>query len=196
MARRPARPYFFRARLVDRRPSFCARPAALRWGRRAGIQRYFAEPTRLHHRPGVMPRLKTVLLALMVLSACGGSTVRGAATLRERSDKADDVAVSSTAASTTAAPTTAALSSALPDEQFQLYTHCGINGAMIDGVWWRSASALSDGNGNPPSGWGNPYQSGFLHFLDESMAVFRASNANLSVTLQRTDSTDFPFICS
>ena len=101
-----------------------------------------------------------------------------------------------TGVSDTAAPTTTTLPSAPPDKQFELYTHCGINGAMIDGVWWRSASALNDGNSNPPLGWGNPYQSGVLQFLDGSTAVFQASDANLSVTLQRTNSTDYPFLCS
>lgn len=61
---------------------------------------------------------------------------------------------------------------------------------MIDGVWRRSTTVLNDGNGNPPSGWDNPYRSGVLDFLDGSTAVFRASDANLSVTLQRTRSTD------
>ncbi len=99
--------------------------------------------------------------------------------------------------SDTATPTTTTLPLALPEESFVLYTHCGINGAMIHGVWWRSTSALvDDGNGNPPSGWGNPFQSGVLQFLDGRTAVFHASDANLSVTLQRTESTEFPFICA
>jgi hypothetical protein len=67
---------------------------------------------------------------------------------------------------------------------------------MIDGVWWHPTRALSDGNGNPPAGWGNPYQSGVLQFIDESTAIFRASDVDLSVTLHRTESTEHPFICS
>jgi hypothetical protein len=32
------------------------------------------------------------------------------------------------------------------------------------GVFWRATRPLSDGNGNPPPGWGNPFQEGRLAF--------------------------------
>ena len=114
-------------------------------------------------------------------------------------------------------PTPYGPSTALPDEQFNLYTHCGINGAMIHGVLWQATTPLSDGNGNPPPGWGNPSEDGVPHFLDSGSVVFRTSNPNqdgalrfldsssvvsrmsnpdLTVKLERTTSTDYPFRCS
>jgi hypothetical protein len=47
---------------------------------------------------------------------------------------------------------------------YRLYTHCGIQWARIDGTFWGATQPLSDGNGNPPSGWGNPIQDGTLTF--------------------------------
>ena len=136
-----------------------------------------------------MPRLKTVLLAVVLLSACGTSSAQGAT-------GTDSAKAGVTSTLIAAAPTTSGPATALPDEQFNLYTHCGINGAMIHGVWWQATTPLGDGNGNPPPGWGNPSQDGVLHFMDSSSAVFRSSNPNLTVKLQRTTSADYPFICS
>ncbi|CAB4797243.1 unannotated protein [freshwater metagenome] len=93
-------------------------------------------------------------------------------------------------------PTPYGPSTALPDEQFNLYTHCGINGAMIHGVWWQATTPLSDGNGNPPPGWGNPSEDGVPHFLDSGSVVSRMSNPDLTVKLERITSTDYPFRCS
>ncbi len=56
---------------------------------------------------------------------------------------------------------------------YALYTHCGINDANIDGHWYRAVHPLSDGSGNPPTGWGNPYQQGTITFLSSTEAVFR-----------------------
>jgi hypothetical protein len=92
-----------------------------------------------------------------------------------------------------------AVSTSLPDRPFDLLTHCGINGAMIDGVWWQASPVLSDGQGNPPDGWDNPYQSGVLHFADETNATFTGNpqkGSNLEVNLRRTTSTEYPFLCS
>lgn len=91
------------------------------------------------------------------------------------------------------------------DEQaatdFDLYTHCGINGTMIAGRWWQADPPLSDGHGNPPTGWGNPSQPGTLRMVDQETAVFSADQSFAggaplpSVTLRRTASTDYPFLC-
>jgi hypothetical protein len=95
---------------------------------------------------------------------------------------------------------TVAVPASLPDRPFDLFTHCGINGAMIDGVWWQAAPELNDGNGNPPNGWGNPYQAGVLHFTDDANAIFTGTpqaGSELVANLQRTASTEFPTpLCS
>jgi hypothetical protein len=48
---------------------------------------------------------------------------------------------------------------------YQLYTHCGIAWARIDGTFWRATKPASDGAGNPPRGWGNPFQNGTLTLM-------------------------------
>lgn len=77
---------------------------------------------------------------------------------------------------------------------YDLYTHCGIKWARIHGKYWRAEKPLSDGQGNPPAGWGNPYQAGTLSFPSRNIAVF-ASRAG-EVTFRRTNRTNPPCICS
>lgn len=77
---------------------------------------------------------------------------------------------------------------------YTLYTHCGIGGTRIDGVWWRAATPLNNGSGNPPPGWGNPFDKGALEIVDESTAIYRGGPGD--VEFERTDMTDAPFACS
>src|SRR5262249_11550969 len=65
-------------------------------------------------------------------------------------------------------------------EPYRLYTHCGIEWAQIDGTWWQTDTPLSDGSGNPPRGWANPYQSGTLVFRDASTAEFQSSAGDVT----------------
>ncbi len=67
---------------------------------------------------------------------------------------------------------------------YQLYTHCGIEWAKIAGTFWRAKRPLSDGSGNPPAGWGNPFQQGTLVILGPQMAGFDSSAG--SVTFECT----------
>jgi hypothetical protein len=69
-------------------------------------------------------------------------------------------------------------------EPYRLSTHCGIEWAKILGAFWKAARPLSDGHGNPPSGWGNPLQQGTLTFSGRGTAVFRSVAG--SVTFHRT----------
>ncbi len=87
-----------------------------------------------------------------------------------------------------------AATSAYRGEPYGLYTHCGIQWARIDGAFWRATQPLSDGNGNPPAGWGNPIQEGTLTFRTQTTAEF-TSRAG-SVTFKRTGRTQPPIICS
>lgn len=77
---------------------------------------------------------------------------------------------------------------------YTLYTHCGIEWARIDGTFWRATRRLSDGNGNPPRGWGNPSQTGALVFLNSATARFQSPAG--SVTFRRTARTRSPVTCS
>jgi hypothetical protein len=77
---------------------------------------------------------------------------------------------------------------------FSLYTHCGIKWARIRGTFWRAEHELSDGNGNPPEGWGNPSQAGRLSFQSRRTATFSSTAGQ--VIFHRTPHTEPPFICS
>jgi hypothetical protein len=56
---------------------------------------------------------------------------------------------------------------------YSLYTHCGIEEANVGGRWYRAEKPLSDGNGNPPAGWGNPYQAGRIRVAGSDRVEFR-----------------------
>lgn len=53
-----------------------------------------------------------------------------------------------------------------------LYTHCGIETTWFDGRWWNADPPQSDGNGNPPPGWGNPHQPGVIVLVTEDRLSF------------------------
>ena len=70
-----------------------------------------------------------------------------------------------------------------PGQPFDLYTHCGVRGADIGGVWFAAQPPLTAGGGNPPEGRGNPVQTGTLTMLSPTEAVFR-DDAGHEVRLQ------------
>ncbi|HLY50179.1 MAG TPA: hypothetical protein VKR21_13375 [Solirubrobacteraceae bacterium] len=77
---------------------------------------------------------------------------------------------------------------------YRLYTHCGIKWAKIDNTFWRATQPPSDGSGNLPSGWGNPYQAGTLVLIGPTKARFESAAG--SVTFERTSRRQPPVICS
>ena len=77
---------------------------------------------------------------------------------------------------------------------YTLLTHCGIEWAKIDGTFWRATRPLSDGNGNPPPGWGNPSQQGTLTFTNPTTAEFDSPAGK--VTFKHTDRKQPPFLCA
>ena len=77
---------------------------------------------------------------------------------------------------------------------YELFTHCGIEWAWIRGTFWKADHPLSDGQGNPPAGWGNPSQAGTLRFTSERTAVFTSSAG--SVTFHRATRTGPAVTCS
>jgi hypothetical protein len=91
----------------------------------------------------------------------------------------EDSAGGSTADSATAAEAAApppAIGETVP---FELYTHCGVLGTYLDGVWFAADTPLVEGGplaaggANPPPDWGNPYQAGTLTLESADTAVFR-----------------------
>ncbi|MFI5287941.1 MAG: hypothetical protein ACHQ4F_16730 [Candidatus Dormibacteria bacterium] len=59
---------------------------------------------------------------------------------------------------------------------YNLYIHCGILSVTANGHTYYAEPPLSDGQGNPPPGWGNPYDNGTLKLIDEH--TLRFSDAN------------------
>ena len=75
------------------------------------------------------------------------------------------------AAGPAAAPTAARATAPKP-VPYNLYTHCGIDYVQVGNRYYEAAPPLSDGSGNPPPGWGNPYQPGTLTLISPTRAVF------------------------
>ncbi|MGZ5374278.1 MAG: hypothetical protein ACXWDF_09685 [Aeromicrobium sp.] len=73
---------------------------------------------------------------------------------------------------------------------FNLYTHCGLDRSPIEinGSFWKvtGPGPLSDGQGNPPAGFGNPYDQGMLTMLDDRHAMF-VSSKGVRIDLVRLD---------
>jgi hypothetical protein len=77
---------------------------------------------------------------------------------------------------------------------FNLYTHCGIGEARIGGRYYRAVRPL--GAGNPPAGWGDPYQAGTMTLVSASEAVFTDRAGHRVVFRLRPGATAFRTVCS
>jgi hypothetical protein len=78
---------------------------------------------------------------------------------------------------------------------YALYTHCGIDEARIGSRYFEAVHPLSDGAGNPPAGWGNPFQQGTMTLLSPSTAVFRDDAGHKVVFRLRPGATSFERLC-
>jgi len=79
---------------------------------------------------------------------------------------------------------------------YDLYTHCGIDEARVNDRFYEAIKPLSDGNFNPPPGWGNPYQHGTMTLTSPSEAVFTDSAGHRVVFRVRAGATGFRHVCS
>lgn len=78
---------------------------------------------------------------------------------------------------------------------FDLMTHCGINELRSNGRYFqRVGGVLDDGSGNPPSGWGNPFQHGTLS-ISGDVAVFRDKVGHVETFKVRSGATGFLNMC-
>ena len=116
----------------------------------------------------------------VVLAACGSGPAAPPTT----------PARSSTAAAATAAATVGVA------RPYQLYTHCGIDEARIGNRYFEVVHPLNDGQGNPPPGWGNPYQQGTMTLLSSAAAVFRDHAGHQVQFRLRPGATAFKHLCS
>ena len=58
---------------------------------------------------------------------------------------------------------------------YSLYTHCGILSLTANGHVYYTQPPLGDGSGNPPAGWGNPYDAGTITVLGAHRLEFHDS---------------------
>jgi hypothetical protein len=79
---------------------------------------------------------------------------------------------------------------------YDLYTHCGVDEAKIGDRFYEAATPLSDGNGNPPAGWGNPYQAGTMTLVSATSAVFTDQAGHRVVFSVRPGARAFKHVCS
>ena len=74
-----------------------------------------------------------------------------------------------------------------------LYTHCGVLGADVGGVWFAADPPLVEESG-PPAGWEDPYQRGTLTLESPEVAVFR-DDAGHEVRLRAAPESERPPPC-
>jgi hypothetical protein len=174
------------------------------------------EPVRPPRRAGGSPRSSglrgwrsSVLAAAAVLAVAGGTWVvldgandssstaasgGGEAAVLEGDSRAESAPEQSTDSSAEAG---AAADAAVPSSElaqvqvgvaypFDLYTHCGILGADVGGVWFSADPPLVEEFG-PPAGWDDPYQRGTLTLESVDAAVFR-DEAGHEVRLRAAES--------
>ena len=78
---------------------------------------------------------------------------------------------------------------------FTLLTHCGIHEVRVEDTFYVADQPLDDGNGNPPTGWGNPVQQGTMT-VKGGTAVFRDDIGHTVAFHERPGATSFLRTCS
>jgi hypothetical protein len=79
---------------------------------------------------------------------------------------------------------------------YDLYTHCGIDEARIGNRYFQAAPPLSDGSGDPPAGWDNPYQAGTMTLVSATEAVFTDASGHRVAFKVRPGAKTFLRVCS
>ncbi|MEV6906625.1 hypothetical protein [Amycolatopsis sp. NPDC051071] len=74
---------------------------------------------------------------------------------------------------------------------FDLYTHCGVDEARVDNVYFEAERPLS----GPPNDWGNPYQHGTMTLPRPGRAVFQDSLGHEVTFRARPGATGFKQTC-
>ena len=79
---------------------------------------------------------------------------------------------------------------------YELLTHCGIDEARVNGKYYEAVTPLSDGSGNPPPGWDNPYQAGVMTVTSGQTAVFTDDRGHRVQFRVRVNASTWKLICS
>jgi hypothetical protein len=69
--------------------------------------------------------------------------------------------------------------------RYRLYTHCGLDSPTsmdFDSSFWDAIGQgpASDGSGNPPPGYGNPYDDGTITLISPTLAQYRSRTGLVS----------------
>jgi hypothetical protein len=96
----------------------------------------------------------------------------------------------------TTATTAAVAKGAAKSMPYNLYTHCGISEVRVGNKYYTAVRPLSDGSGNPPPGWANPYQAGTMTLVSATEAVFTDSAGHHVVFTVRPGARTFMNVCS
>jgi hypothetical protein len=78
---------------------------------------------------------------------------------------------------------------------YEFYTHCGVLAATINGQGFYAKPALTNGSGNPPPGWENPYDAGEMTLRSLTTADFHDSSGHLAHFARSSQGKDIP-VCS
>ncbi|MBP2320291.1 hypothetical protein JOF56_000676 [Kibdelosporangium banguiense] len=78
-----------------------------------------------------------------------------------------------------------------PVLHFQLYTHCGVDEALIGRTFYEAETPIP----GPPSDWGNPYQAGTMTLTSPTEAVFQDDLGHKVKFRARPGATAFKRIC-
>jgi hypothetical protein len=166
-----------------------------------------------------VPREKLAcLFSVSVIGAAGNPPVTGTAAARRTSDVQDLpqsaqaeeremislflvrsaalLALAGCAAAAAGTPPSSSPPAGARSVPYSLYTHCGIGYARIGGHWYRASPPLSDGSGNPPGGWGNPYQEGTIQVTSRTEAKFSDTAGHHVRFVLQPGVTRPPQICS
>jgi hypothetical protein len=108
-------------------------------------------------------------LAVLAVGCSGGPDETQPAGQPSHAQSADTSTADSSSASEAEATGSAG------GEPFEVYTHCGVESARIQGRWWHAEPPLyNEARSGPPAGWGDPHQKGTLRVESDARAVFEA----------------------
>lgn len=79
---------------------------------------------------------------------------------------------------------------------YRLYTHCGIREVRIGRRYYKAVPPLDDGSGNPPPGWGDPYQDGTMTEVSPTEVVFADALGHHVAFQLRPHASRFEKLCA
>lgn len=78
---------------------------------------------------------------------------------------------------------------------YELYTHCGVDEALVDGIYFEADRPLIGEASSAPPGWDNPYQRGTMTLPEPGRAVFRDDRGHEVTFHSRPGATGFKRLC-